>query len=92
VKTIGLFEAKAKLSELCTKVSETGEIYTITRRGKPLVKLVAVTMEPDPSKEFRHLSIGEARSAYEAKYGPITEDVELPPREMDSKRKNPLED
>lgn len=92
MKTVGLFEAKAKLSELCSKVAETGEIYTITRRGKPLAKIVAIEAESNPTQEFRHLSICEARKAYETKYGQITEDFELPPRKLDVKRKNPLDD
>lgn len=92
MKKIGLFEAKAKLSEICEKVAETGEVYTITKRQKPLVRIVAVRSEEDPHHEFRHLSIREARKAYELKYGPILEDFELPPREVDLDRKNPLSD
>ncbi len=92
MKTVGLFEAKTKLSELCSKVAETGVACTITRRGKPMVRLVAAMPMEEPSREFRHLSIGEARKAYEAKYGPITEDFELPPRESDLDRQNPLDD
>ena len=92
MKSVGLFEAKTKLSEICQKVAETGEVYTITRRGKPVVKIVGIKSEPDPAHEFRHLSIWEARKAYEAKYGPITDDFELPPRELDLSRKDPLDD
>ena len=92
MKKVGLFEAKTKLSEICSRVSETGMAYTITKRGKPLVKIVALEFESDPLHEFRHLSIGEARKAYETKYGPITEDFDLPPRELDLDRKNPMDD
>ena len=90
VKIIGLFEAKTKFSEVCKKVSETGDTYTVTRHGKALVKIIAAEPEPDPKHEFRHLSIWEARKAYVAKYGPITEDFELPPRELDLNRKDPF--
>ncbi len=93
MKTIGLFEAKAKLSELCGKVAETGEVYTITRRGKPLVRIMAVEAEPDPAHEFRHLSVWVARAAIEKKYGPLTEEFELPRRKANPARyKNPLDD
>lgn len=37
--TVGSFEAKTKLAELLDKV-EAGETVTITRRGKPVAKLV----------------------------------------------------
>lgn len=39
--TVGAFEAKTKLSELLDAV-ERGEEVTITRRGEPIAKLVAV--------------------------------------------------
>ncbi|MDD2706702.1 MAG: type II toxin-antitoxin system Phd/YefM family antitoxin [Verrucomicrobiae bacterium] len=92
MKRVGLFEAKAKLSEICNKVAETGVAYVVTKRNKPLVKIVAVDAEPDPVRKFSHLSMGEARKAYEAEYGKVTEDFELPPREMDLERKNPLDE
>ena len=38
--TVALAEAKAKLSELIDRV-EAGETVSITRRGKPVAKLVA---------------------------------------------------
>lgn len=37
--TVGSFEAKTKLAELLDRV-EAGETVTITRRGKPVAKLV----------------------------------------------------
>jgi prevent-host-death family protein len=40
-ETIGIFEAKTKLSELCSKVTESGNEYVITRRGHPVARIVA---------------------------------------------------
>ena len=40
MKTIGLFEAKTRLSALCARVSGTGEEVLITRRGRPVARLV----------------------------------------------------
>jgi prevent-host-death family protein len=37
--TVGSFEAKTKLAELLNKV-EDGETVTITRRGKPVARLM----------------------------------------------------
>ena len=39
--SIGIYEAKSRLSELVEK-AEAGEVVTITRRGKPVAKIVAV--------------------------------------------------
>ena len=60
MKTVGLFEAKTKLSELCQEVAATGEPCTITRWGEPLVRLEAVhdpraTRESVWTKRERHL-------------------------------------
>ena len=41
---IGIFEAKTKLSELCSKVAETGREYVITRRGRPVARIVAPSL------------------------------------------------
>lgn len=42
---IGIFEAKTKLSELCSKVAESGVEYVITRRGRPVARIVAPSAE-----------------------------------------------
>ena len=39
--SIGIYEAKSKLSELVEK-AEAGEVVTITRRGRPVAKIVPV--------------------------------------------------
>ncbi len=41
--TVNIQEAKTRLSELVRAVEERGEIVTICRRGKPVVRLAAVT-------------------------------------------------
>ena len=40
--TIGVFDAKTHLSELVDQVARTGEAVVITRRGRPLVRLVPI--------------------------------------------------
>ena len=76
MKTVGLFEAKTKLSELCQEVAATGEPCTITRRGEPLVRLEAVhdpraNRESMWTKRERHLHEHGALAPEEA-------DFELP--------------
>ena len=73
MKTIGLFEAKTKLSELCEEVASTGQACTITRRGQPLVRL-------EPAAKPRE-SIWVRRARHIKKYGallPEEPDLELP--------------
>jgi len=41
-KTIGIFEAKTKFSELCEQVATTGREIVVTRRGKSLVRIAPV--------------------------------------------------
>jgi len=41
VSTVGIFEAKAKLSELVRK-ARAGESFTITQRGEPAAQLTPI--------------------------------------------------
>ena len=54
--TIGLFEAKTRLSEICERVASEHVGVTITRRGAPLVRIEPI-QEPA-------LTIRERRAAY----------------------------
>jgi prevent-host-death family protein len=49
VDTVSLFDAKNRLSALLDGV-ETGQEVTITRRGKPVARLVRVTSEADKAR------------------------------------------
>ncbi|MGQ0566057.1 MAG: type II toxin-antitoxin system Phd/YefM family antitoxin [Gemmobacter sp.] len=46
MREIGAFEAKTHLSERLAAV-EAGEVFTITRRGKPVAELRPVSVEVD---------------------------------------------
>ena len=84
--TIGLFEAKTKLSELCEQVARRRQAVVITRRGRPLVRI-----EPlGPGKGMRS-SVWDSRDAWVKKHGAPREDLELPTRARQTWR-NPLED
>ncbi len=39
MKTVGIFDAKTRLSELCREVAETGESIVIERRGTAIAEL-----------------------------------------------------
>jgi prevent-host-death family protein len=51
VVTVNLAEAKARLSELVDKV-EAGESVTITRHGKPVAQLSAVSGQKRPLRSL----------------------------------------
>ena len=79
MRTVGIFEAKTKLSEICEKVAETHEPVTVTKRGKPLVRI-------DPI-ESGTMTIRERRATYLDKYAQVEQadetDFEPPPRSSD---------
>ena len=55
MREVGAFEAKTHLSELLAEV-EAGASVTITRRGKPVARLVPVTASaPDRLAAIRRL-------------------------------------
>lgn len=61
MRMIGIFDAKTKLSEICEQVAETHEAVTITKRGKPLVRI-------DPVEEAVQ-TIRERRGVYMVAHG-----------------------
>ena len=85
MKTLGLFETKNRLSEVCAQVSKTREPVVITRRGKALVKIVPI-IEGDPAASVWG-SVEESRSLF----GPLTDDLKLPRRTVSRNRQDPLD-
>ncbi len=83
MKTVGIFEAKAKLSEICDEVARSGHSVVVTRRGEPLVQI-----DPLPADRF---SVWEDRAAYLAQEGRMKEEFDLPPRSPDPPA-SPLDD
>jgi len=65
MKTIGIFEAKTKLSDICGEVAKTGVPVMVTRRGAALVRI-------DPIQEER-LTVQERSAAYSVKHGAAEE-------------------
>jgi prevent-host-death family protein len=85
VKLIGLFEAKTKLSEICTQVAANGQPVVLTRRGKPLVRIEAIRQPKGKTK-----TVWDRRVEYEKKHGALTEEFTLPEKEKQTWL-NPLE-
>lgn len=76
MNTVGLFEAKTKLSELCQRVLSTGESLRITRRGKT----IAILSPPAATGEAA--SVWDRRRLFEREHGRSTEDFEIPVRKV----------
>ncbi|MCP4375756.1 MAG: type II toxin-antitoxin system Phd/YefM family antitoxin [bacterium] len=86
MNTIGIFEAKSKLSQICEQVHETHEPVLITKRGVPLVKI-----EPIASRSQTPSDIWERRNAFLDRYGELPE-FELPIRGSDGEYRNPFDE
>jgi prevent-host-death family protein len=79
MKVVGLFEAKAKLSEICERVASAQEPVLITRRGKPLVRI-----EPIRAREVK--SVWRAREAFVRRSGRIDVELVVPRRRLERRR------
>ena len=77
MKLVGIFEAKTHLSAICDEVASTREPVTVTKRGKPIVRIDPMDSEP--------MTIRERRAIYMAEHGDETEDlVDFEPMERSS--------
>lgn len=74
MKSVGLFEAKTKLSEICRDVATSGRAVVVTFRGKPMVRIEAV------AGSRKSESVWDRRAAYLKQNGPLKVDFDLPKR------------
>lgn len=86
MESVALYDAKNRLSELCNKVTESGEPCIISRRGKPIVKLVPFEDSGEPR------SVWDTVEEAQAKYGPLDEEFEMPERFSSGMRSSPLDE
>lgn len=59
MKTLGIFEIKTHLSQVCDDVAASGESVLVTRRGKPFVRIDPLDSPCDGISE-----VWEARERY----------------------------
>lgn len=64
MKTIGIFEAKTKLTSLCDEVGRSGEPLLIQKRGRPL----AVLSRAEPEESSDRSDILSAWEAWQAEH------------------------
>ncbi|MCK5198308.1 MAG: type II toxin-antitoxin system Phd/YefM family antitoxin [Spirochaetales bacterium] len=85
MKAIGIFEVKTKISEICETVKETHEPVLITKRGKPMVRIIPIDESDEKS------NIWNQRQKFIDNNGLFSEELILPSREVDTII-NPLDD
>jgi len=68
MRSVGSYEAKTHLSRLLSQV-EKGETITITRRGKPIARIVPAEVEPQGVA-----ALVEEMLAYRDQHGPVLGD------------------
>jgi len=67
-KEIGIFEAKTHFSQIM-EACENGVDYIITRRGKPVAKIIPIKQEQEMSREEVLEKFREFRKLYRGKPG-----------------------
>jgi len=65
---IGAFEAKTHFSQIIEK-AEKGEDFIITRRGKPVAKIIPFKQEPEMTRAEAMTQLAEMRKLYRGKPG-----------------------
>jgi len=67
-QTIGAFEAKTHFSNILEK-AEQGEDFIITRRGKPVAKIIPFKQEPKKTFKEAVEQLAEMRKLYRGEPG-----------------------
>jgi prevent-host-death family protein len=67
-RQIGAFEAKTHFSQIIQKV-ESGADFIITKRGKPVAKIIPFNQEPEMTREEAFAQLRELRKLYRGKPG-----------------------
>ena len=65
---IGAFEAKTHFSSILEK-TEQGEDFIITKRGKPVAKIIPFQQKPAMTRKEALESLAEMRKLYRGKLG-----------------------
>jgi prevent-host-death family protein len=68
VKEIGIFEAKTNFSQVM-EACEKGADYIVTRRGKPVAKIIPFAEEPQMTRREALDKLIEFRKSYRGKPG-----------------------
>ena len=89
VKAIEMEDVQHEFSALCQEVASTGQAIVVTRGHEPLVSIVPLPCANGGREE----SVWGLRRQFEACHGVLTEDFDLPSRQIDAERwENPLKE
>lgn len=94
LRTVGIFEAKTRLSEICAEVVESGDTVVISKRGEPMVQV-----RPVRSQSSTASGAGEAEGILDclknclSRFGPLEEEFEIPnwPSEVRFNERDPFD-
>ncbi len=79
MKEIEIVEAKANLAKICERVASRHEPVTVTKRGRPLVRI-------EPAGNGKR-DVWQARAKFLARGAKLPEDFALPTRELQPARR-----
>ena len=65
---IGAFDAKTNFSRILEK-AEQGEDFIVTKRGKPVAKIIPFRQEPEMTRQEAFEKLTEMRKLYRGKPG-----------------------
>ena len=86
MEMIALYDAKNRFSEICKQVTESGQPCVISRRGRPVVKIVPFEEDDAADPRGRSASVWDTVEESQARFGKLTEEFERPER---SQKANP---
>ena len=78
LKTVGIFEAKTRLSEICAEVAGTGDTVIISKRGEPIVEVRAFRQPADEVESEPLEGIIDCLNYCRERFGPLQEEFEIP--------------
>ena len=67
-RQIGAFEAKTHFSQILVK-AEQGEDFIVTRRGRPVAKIIPFKKEPEMTRKDAMEQLAQMRKLYRGKPG-----------------------
>ena len=94
LKTVGIFEAKTRLSEICAEVAESGDTVIISKRGEPMVEVRALRQPKQEIETEEKEGILDCLDRCRERFGALEEEFEIPewPAEVRFNERDPLDD
>ena len=94
LKTIGVLEAKSRLSEICSEIAESGDTVVISSRGEPLVEVRPIRQPESDGAEPRSEGILDRLRECRERFGALEDEFETPewPTEFQFNERDPFAD